>query len=237
MTATLQEALKETLQTLWSHLAAFFPRLLAMFLILVAGLLAAWLIRWISRRLLLALRFDQISERTGLAGVLQQVGIGGGASALLSRALYWFVLLLFLVLSLSTLNLPATDQLISSLFVYLPNLVVAFVVLTAGVLLANFTEKVVLIAAVNAQYPSAHLLSRGTRYLILVFSVAVALDQLGIGRNIILAAFTIVFSAVALALALAFGLAGKDLARAYLEKRLGKPRQGEPEEGEGIRHL
>ncbi len=237
MIASLQEALKETLQTLWIHLAAFFPRLLAMLLILLIGLVAAWFIRVMSRRLLLALRFDQISDRTGLAGVLQQVGIAGGASALLSRGLFWFVLLLFLLLSLSTLNLPATDQLISSLFVYLPNLVVAFFVLTAGILLANFTEKVVLIAAVNAHYPTAHLLSRGVRYLILVFAAAVALDQLGIGRNIILAAFTIVFSAVALALALAFGIGGKDLARSYLERRFGRPRAEEPGETEGIRHL
>lgn len=236
MTELWREAILETFQGLWLKVKAFLPNVLAMLTVLVAGFVAAWVIAWIIRRALRALDFDRFCERVGLSAMLSRTGIRTQPTILVSRCAYWTAAFVFLLAGISTLNMAATDRIVSEIFIYIPNLFVAVVVVVLSLLVANFFEKIVLLGAVNAGIEGAHLLARGVRLIIIVFGVAVALDQLAIGRNIILATFTIVFSAVALALALAFGLGAKEIARRYLEEKLvPKAREGSgPDE---IQHL
>ncbi|MBI2163591.1 MAG: hypothetical protein HYU32_05565, partial [candidate division NC10 bacterium] len=115
-----------------------------------------------------------------------------------------------------------TAGLVAVLLRFLPNLIVAALVMVAGWVLANFLAQAALIGAVNAQVAGAPLIAGAVRWLVLVFAGGAALTQLGIAREMVLLAFGIAFGGTVLALALAFGLGGKELAREILESRLRK---------------
>jgi hypothetical protein len=107
--------------------------------------------------------------------------------------------------------------------------------LALGALVSAFLRRSVLIAAVNAGLPSARLLAGGVQTALMVLFSAMALEHLGVGRQIIVVSFTIVFGGVVFALALAFGLAGRDLARGFLERLVRRP--GEEEKPDELHHL
>jgi hypothetical protein len=104
-----------------------------------------------------------------------------------------------------------------------------------GYLLSNFVSQAVLIAAVNAGIPPARVVAACSRWGVQLVAVAMALEQLGIARNIVVVGFGITLGGVVLAAAIAFGLGAKDLAKEFLERRLGsKPRDRAPDD---LRHL
>lgn len=118
------------------------------------------------------------------------------------------------------------------LLLYLPNMVVSAVILFFGYVLGSFLGRTSLIAAVNAGIGISGLIGKLVRITVFMLSAAMALEQLGIGRGTVVVAFAIVLGGIVLALAIAFGLGGRDLARDYLENKLFKK-----EEKDSIEHL
>jgi mechanosensitive ion channel-like protein len=230
----LADVITETLSGFRQELAVFGPRLAAMVVILVAGLIVAGAVRFFLHALLHWLGFDRFSERAGFAHVLRTTGFAGQPSGALAAGTAFVVLAFFVLLALGTLDLRFARDLVSQAFSYLPQLLVAGALLALGGLLAGFARRGVLIAAVNAGLPSARLLSAFVQGAVLIFFGAMALEHLGVGRQIILVTFTIRFGGVVLAASLAFGLAGRDLARELLEKLA---RKGEPSREDPLRHL
>ena len=148
-------------------------------------------------------------------------------SLLLAKIAGGMVVFAFFLIALSNLNLKVLDHLIERVFDYLPNVFVAIIILVIGYMLGNFFGRAALIASVNAGVQLSRLVGCFVRYLIFVLTALIAMEQLGIGKETVLLAFAIVFSGLVLALAIAFGLGGRDLARKYLEKGL---RGEEPED-------
>lgn len=225
-TAAFVDPLKEFLL----ELGAFLPHLLAMIVILALGLIFAWALKTVTARLLAAVHFDQICSRLGLAQILTKGGGRETPSDLIARILYWAVAVLFLILGLGALNLRPVDQFVTQALSYIPHLLVSIVILIVGFLLANFFGRAALIAAVNAQIAQARLLARAVRLAVILFALAMALEQLGIAKSIIVAAFSITFGGVVLALAIAFGLGAKDAARSLIERNIKKDSERKDEE-------
>jgi hypothetical protein len=230
----LNEIVHRTLTGFGERLAAFGPNLLAMLVLLMAGLVIAWLVREVLRFLLPRLGFDAFAERFGLADGLRRGGLSGLPSAVLASMTAWAVLATFVILAIGALNLQFAMQLLSQAFAYLPQMLIALALLAVGMVLSGFVRRSVLIAAVNAGLPSARFLAAGTRTALLVLFAAMALEHLGVGRQVLLAAFTILFGGVVLALALAFGLAGRDLAGQVLERLARRQEPGPPDD---LRHV
>src|SRR3990172_7545028 len=198
----VSELLGKMLSGFGEKLAAFGPNLLAMLLILTAGVIVA-----------------------GAADLLVRV---------VAAVIAWLVLGVFLLLAVSALDLAVAVELLSKAFAYLPNVLVAVLILVIGSLVSAFLRRSVLIAAVNAGLPSAHSLAAAVHVALMVVFVAMALEHLGVGRQVILISFAILFGGLVLALALAFGLAGRDLARDYLERVVRGRKEGA---GDELRHL
>jgi hypothetical protein len=213
----LAKVVRETLGGFGERLAAFGPNVLAMLVILAAGLVAAGALHLVLRLLLPRLGFDGFARRLGLDLVLRRGGVDRPASAVLAAALGWVLLAVFVLLAIGALDLRFAMDLVSRTLSYLPQVLVAGALLLLGALVADFLRRSVLIAAVNAGLPSARLLAGAVRTALLILFAAMALEHLGVGRQVILVSFTILFGGVVLALALAFGLAGRDLARRFLE--------------------
>ncbi|MBS3920034.1 MAG: hypothetical protein KG012_14240 [Deltaproteobacteria bacterium] len=196
----------------------FLPNLLAMITILVIGLITAWIIKTLLFRFLKAIQFDRVSERWGLTHILSRGGIAYSPASLVSRFFYWVIVLITLILGINALEVAATQNFIAQFFSYLPNLFAAVIILVIGYLIAIFLGQAALIAGVNAQMESAKLLSRSVRWFIIILSLTMALYHLGIAEKVIVAAFSITFGGIVLALAIAFGWGGRELAKDFLER-------------------
>jgi hypothetical protein len=230
----LSEVLRTTLGEFGARLQAFAPNLLAMLVLLVAGAVVAGAVRFALAFLLPLLGVDRFVERSGIGDVARRAGLTRRPSRTIALAVAWVVLGTFVLLAVAALNIQVAVGLVSQAFAWLPHLLVAIALLLAGGLVAGFARRSVLIAAVNAGLPSARLLASGAHAALIVLFAAMALEQVGLGQRVVLTAFAISFGGVVLALALAFGLAGKEVARESLERLL---RRRGPEDEDGLRHL
>ncbi len=226
----------DSLNRFLGKVLVFLPNLLAMITILIVGFLIAWIFRKLLFRFLNAIQFDRVSRQWGLADVLAKGGMAYSPANLLSRFFYWVIVLVTLILGINALEVAATQNLIAQFFNYLPHLFAAVIILVIGYLIALFLGQATLIAAVNAQMESAKFLSRLVRWFLIVFSVTMALYQLGIAEKVITAAFSVIFGGIVLALAIAFGWGGRELAKDFLE-RLYKRNEKTDEKKDQISHL
>jgi hypothetical protein len=203
-----------------AKLSDFLPSLFTCLVLIIAGLLIAWLIKTVLVRVLRLLKVDALSERAGIAQVLGKGGIKDPLSGLTGRLFYWIVLISFIIMGLDALRVPAVNELMKSFFLYLPNVIVSAVVIVFGYVISNFLGRAALIASVNAGVRVSGLIGKLVQYAVFFLSVVMALELLGIGKETVLVAFAIMFGGVVLALAIAFGLGGKEMAKDYIEGKM-----------------
>jgi hypothetical protein len=229
MAEAIVSALRETGATYFAALRAFLPRLLATLSIVIVGWLIAVAMRWITRRVLGWMRFNALAQRTGAADVLRKAELPA-ADVLAGSIVFWLVFVGFLLSSLNALGFRGVEGLLADFIRFIPRILLAVVILAIGLLAANFAWRATLLAAVNANLPSARLISGGVRIMIVVMVVAMALEQIAVARTVVLAAFTISFGAVMLAVAIAVGIGAGPTARRIIEE-LFRKREGADADG------
>lgn len=220
MSILWQDAMLEAFRETTLRIAHFLPKLLALLTFLALGVAAGWLVKVLLLRLLRAFRFDALCERFGLGSSLGNAGTKQSISHLIGRLSFWLVFLLFAFMGIDALDLTTTANMMSGIIDFLPHTLAAVLLLLFGVLLANFISEAALIATVNAQIQEARIIVRFIRWGVLIFTAAMVLTQLGIAKEIVVAAFSIMFGGVMLALAIAIGLGGQSIAKDVLEQRL-----------------
>ncbi|MEW5878767.1 MAG: hypothetical protein AB1751_11960 [Acidobacteriota bacterium] len=220
MNAPFTERLAAALDAFVETVLRFLPGLLAALLVLALGLVVAAALRVVVRRLLVLARFDRACQSWGLTDVLAKADVQKPPSALAAAAVFWLLFLTFAMAGLAALEIQVVRDLVSSFFLYIPRLISAILLVLAGFLLANFLSRAVLLAAVNAAVPFPRAAALVVKLLITILAFAMALEQLQIAGNIVLAAFIITFGSVMLGLGLALGLGGKDVVRQLLERQL-----------------
>lgn len=225
------------LENLLIQIYAFLPNIFAMILIIIIGFVVGSVVRLILGLILRIIRFDKISLRIGLTNVLEKSGIKLKPSVFVVKIVYWLLFLIFIMLAINALKVAALDALVAQFFLFFPNIIAGIILFFAGYLLSILLARTVLIAAVNYQFQFAKFISRGVQILILLFFLAIALEQIGIGENIVIASFTIIFGGIVLALALALGLGGQEIGKEWLEKHFGKIQSGEKNEKDMWSHV
>src|SRR5512146_3216083 len=210
--------LSHTFRGFFDAAALFLPRVLSMLVIILVGSVVALFFKAALRRIFGIEKFRKYCDSAGLTQMMRKAALPP-PDVLLGQLVFWVIWLVFIVLGINALEIAALQEQISKFFLFLPQIFVALVVLFVGLLVANFFSRATLLAATNANYPSARLLSGLVRLLIILFAGTMALEQIGLGRHVVLIAFSIAFGAVMLGAAIAFGLGGRDVARRVLEKR------------------
>ncbi len=234
MRETWTDLLLTSFREVMHRLAQVTPRLLAMLTLVLLGWVAAVLARRVTGRVLRAGDFDGRCARWGLTRILARRGARRPPSDLAGEVVFWTLFLVGVLMGIEVLEIPAAKGLAAVILGFLPNLIVAGLVMVIGWILAHFLAQSALIAAVNAQVAGAPLVAGAVRWLVLIFAGAVALTQLGIAREMVLMVFGIAFGGTVLALALAFGLGARDLARRALESWL---QQRQAEDADRISHV
>ena len=219
---------------LGDRVATIVPGLLVMTLLVATGLLGGWIAAVLTTRIARLLGFDALMERWSVAPSLRRSGILRTPSDSLGAIAFWAVFVVFASLGIDALGFPGSLGATAFILAFLPPLLAAILILVVGIVIANFLSHGVLIAAVNAGLPEARLLARAAQWGVLLFAAATALTQLGIGKEMVLVAFGITFGGLIFALALAFGLGGRTLARDILARRL---RRESPPPQERLTHL
>jgi hypothetical protein len=210
----------EPFNSLYEQILRFLPNFLASLLLFCVGIVIGWLLRVISARIFRTLKLDRFAENLGLKEVLHRGGIKDPLSEIFSKIIGWITIITFTIISLRALEIPALEGLLERFFLYLPHVFTAALILFLGYLLSNFLGRAALIASVNAGIKVSGLIGKLVKLIVFILSVTMSLEQLGIGSNTIVVAFAIAFGGVILALALALGLGGRDIAKEYLEKKL-----------------
>ena len=229
MRQTIVRALEEVYGNLVHMIAEFLPRFLVMLIIIAIGLLAAFVLKYILRALLGLTKLDRVSDDAGASRVLRMAHLPP-MTELLSRSIFWVTWIGFILVGLSVLRVAGLQEQISRLFQFLPEVFVAILILFLGAVIANFLSRTALLAAVNAGHPSPKILSWSIRFVIWILAISMTLEELGVARQTVISAFSIIFGASMLGLAIAFGLGGQDLARKCLERYLGGTKEKEDKE-------
>jgi len=229
MKDTIVQGLQQAYQNLFHMIAEFLPRLVVMLVIILSGLLVAYALKYVVRGILRLSKLDRLSEEAGASRVLRMAALPS-MTEVLSRSIFWITLLGFVLIGISILNIAGLQEQISRLLRLLPEIVVAILILFLGLVIANFLSRAALLAAVNAGYASPKMVSWSVRFGIWILAIAMALDELGVARQTVIAAFSIVFGAFMLGLAIAFGLGGQGLARSFLERSLGEKKDDKTDE-------
>jgi hypothetical protein len=229
MKDTIIQGLQQAYQNLFHMIAEFLPRVVVMLVIVLTGVLVAYVFKYVARTILRLTKLDRLSEEAGASKVLRMAALPS-MTDFLSQSVFWMTLLGFILIGISILNIAGLQEQISRLLRLLPEIFVAMLILFLGLVIANFLSRAVLLASVNKGYGSAKLFSWSIRFGIWILAIAMALDELSVARQTVIAAFSIVFGAFMLGLAIAFGFGGQDLARKFLESALAEKKADDKDE-------
>jgi small-conductance mechanosensitive channel len=214
---TFTETLVASFRDAFSMILGAIPRILGFIVVVAIG----WFISSILARgvggLLRAIRFDELMQRSGIGDFLNKMGTGSDPAGLVAGLVKWIVRIVVLLVAFDVLGLPAVSDVMRQLLLWLPNLVVAIFVLFIGGIAARALGNIVRGATAEAGFANPETLSNVTKTTVWAFAIVVAINQLGIATNLITTLFTGFVAALAIALGLAFGLGGRDLASRTLE--------------------
>jgi hypothetical protein len=210
----------ERLQGSFTQFAEFVPALFGALIILFAGYLLAKLIERGTERLFRRMRLNYLLERGGVMQAVERSGSHFNPSRVIANLVFWFVMFVVIMIAANALGMETLADVFSELVGYIPSMMAAIVLLIVGIVLGRFVGGLILASA--GAIPGGPTLARVGRWGVILLAIFMALQQLGIANEIVVTAFAILFGAVALALALSFGLGNRELAgevtRAWYER-------------------
>lgn len=215
---TWGEAITVSLVGLWERFLGFLPALIGAIIIFVVGWIVASILGNLVERLIKSAKVDQALEKVGFNKKLGEVGISETVSELIGGIIKWFLILVFLMAATDILGLVQVTGFLNNIIFYIPNVVVAVVILAIAFLVGNFVYNVVKGSTKAAGVMSATLLAAISKWAIIIFGVLAALIQLGIATSLVSTIFIGIVAALSLAAGLAFGLGGREEAAMILKK-------------------
>lgn len=208
-----------------NEIAISLPRILGAILILIIGWIIARLLKRGLVKLLYLVKFNYLTEKTGIDKFLKEGGAKLDSIGIIGTLLYWILMLIVLIATLNSLNLTVASTLFNEIMMYLPNIIVAIVILIIGIYLARMVSQITRTSLKGMKEKTSALISQIAYIAIIILTIFVTLGQLDIATNIVTSAFSILFGAICLALALAFGLGGREKASEILDEIMKKSKE------------
>lgn len=215
------EVFTQSLQGIWFGIASFVPTLVIAIIIFAIGWVLAALIEKLVEGLFKTLKVDAALKSAGFEDVVERSGYKLNSGRFVGSLVKWFVIVVFLIASFDILGLSQVNSFLNDVVLsYLPQVIVAVLVLMVSVMIADVVQKIVIASARAAHVKSASLLGAIAKWAIWIFAILTALFHLGIAPGLIQTLFMGIVVAAALAVGLAFGLGGKDVAARMLDKTI-----------------
>ncbi len=217
-TVVASDVVRTSLLTLWGKVAGFVPQLVAALVVFLIGWLVAVLLGKLAWHIVRVVKLDRGLEAIGAKRVWERSGYKLNSPFFFYELVKWFFIIVFLMAATDILGLTQVTEFLRTVVFYLPNVIVAALVLLIGVLVARFLEGLVRGSVKAAELASANFLGSLTKWAVLIFSLLVALNQLRVADEIIRIVVIGVVAAGAIALGLSFGLGGKAHAEDFISK-------------------
>ena len=211
-----QVVLLEPAKTILSQISQFLVNVLLVVIILIIGWIIAKIIKTLVTKLLRAIKLDQLSDRIDLDSILAKGGLSYSLSELIGVICYWLALLITFVVAINAIGLTVAADLLNRIVLYVPNIIAAVFILILGMFVATLLSNIVKTAANNAGVSQAKLLGKAVEVVVIIFAVAISLEQLGIAAKVIELTISIILASLGLSVALAFGLGCRDLAAKFI---------------------
>lgn len=210
--------LQTPLLELWDTIVLFLPNVIGAVIVFVIGILIAVVLRQVVVRMIALLRIDELAEKLDIKKQFERMGLRLHIGSLLGWIVKWFFIIVALIAATDILGWGEVTDYLKQVVLFIPNVIIAVIILLAGILLGNFVQNIVRSAVEAAGLASAQFLSTLAKWAILVFSFMAALVQLQIAPDLIRTLFTGLVFMIALAGGLAFGLGGKEHASQFLSR-------------------
>jgi hypothetical protein len=215
---TWSDVLSLSFKNLWLGVTSFVPNLVVALVIILLGWGIGTLFGRVISQIIKAIKIDEALRKAGVEGFLNKGGLNLNAGNFLGGLVRWFVILVFLVGAFDVLKLSQVTEFLKEILNYLPQVIVAVLILIAAGLVADAMKKIVLSSAMSADISSAGFLATATKWAIWIFAILIALSQVGIASGFIQTIFTGLVVALSLGLGLAFGLGGQEAAGRVVER-------------------
>jgi len=212
------DVFSRSLQDVWVGVASFLPGLIIALIIFAIGWVLASLVEKLVESLFKSIKVDAALKSAGFEEVVKRAGHNLNSGLFVGSLVKWFVIIVFLMASFDILGLGQVNGFLRDVVAYLPQVIIAVLILMVAVVIANAMQKIVVASARAGHVKSAELLGRVTKWAIWIFAALTALYNLGIAPGLIQTIVMAIFAGAALALGLAFGLGGKDVAQRLVER-------------------
>ncbi len=215
---TWSEVLSLSFKNLWIGVVDFIPNLVVAIIIVLLGWGIGVILGRVVSQIIKAIKIDEALRKAGVEDFLNKGGLNLNSGSFLGALVRWFVILVFLIGALQVLHLSQVTVFLKDILDYLPQVIVAVLILIAAGLVADAMKKLVLSSAMAAEISSAGFLATVTKWVIWIFAILVALSQLGIASGFVQTIFTGLVVAFSLGLGLSFGLGGQEAASRVIDK-------------------
>lgn len=212
------DVMLRSLENLWMLFIGFLPSLIGALVVIIVGLIVAAIVERIVERLVFYLKVDSLLKRFGVEEYLQRAHITLNSGHFLGRVAYWFLVLAFLLAASDILGFGTLSSFINNVLTYIPNVLVAVLILLASIVVANFLRGLVKASIMSARLHAAKALGTITWWVVVIFGFSTAMLQIGVAVSVINTMITGLIAMFALAGGLAFGLGGKEYASHLLDR-------------------
>ncbi|MBI5369725.1 hypothetical protein HZA85_00835 [Candidatus Uhrbacteria bacterium] len=212
------DILQGPLLGVWDTVVAYLPNLLGAVVVFLLGVIVALVLQSVVVQVIKFLRIDDLAQKLEIRSQFERMGIRLHIGHLLGWIVKWFFIIVALIAATDILGWDQLTMYLQQIVLFIPNVIIAVIILLAGILLANFVQRIVKSAVEAAKLASADFLSGVSKWAILIFSFMAALVQLQIAQDLIRVLFTGLVFMLALAGGLAFGLGGRDQAEKFLAR-------------------
>lgn len=210
--------LRASIQELWITVANFLPSLIGALAVFIVGLIVAAVLEKVAERLIFYVRLDTLLKKVGLEAIVERAHMKLNSGHVVGKIVYWFFVLAFLLAASDILGFFTLSAFLRDVLSYIPQVLVAMLILLAAFVLANFLRGLVRASVMSANLHGAKGLGMLTWWVVMVFGLLTALVQLGVAVSIINTLITGLIAMISLAGGLAFGLGGKEMAAKWLQK-------------------
>lgn len=215
---SIGEAILEALTSLWEGLVVYLPSLIAGIIILIVGIFLAKAIEKIVQKIIEAAKIDELIAKINLVKKIEEGGTKVVFSQIFSWLVKWFLYIVLLIAVSEILKLGQFTIFLKDIALFLPNVIIAVLILVVGFVLGYFVDDLVVKILKSTKAKLANLVGAVAKWAIIVFAVLAALMQLNVAVSLIQMLFTGVIFMLALAFGLAFGLGGRDAAKEMIEE-------------------
>jgi hypothetical protein len=196
----------EMILDLYENFADVFQNVLVMLLVMIAGFVVSWVVRKLLEKFLVLVRFDRWADGAGITTFLERGGVKANPSTILSRIVFWILIVTFFSFGLSLVGLPQFTEYASRITSALPYIVISTIIVIVGMIFSTFLSRVIYVACENANIGYGDVISKSVRILLVIITFAIVFEYMGLGSTIISISFLIVFGGVILTLSLALGV-------------------------------